>query len=244
MNLLIDSESLELLLTKKKDKIGHNSIDGIDTLFSGITFFISAMLADYSNAGENFGLLIKIVSLMLGILFSVRGVYMMIRSAQRKYGYEALHKDIKGLNQNTHPFSIIAIKDTFNEYPNRFLLYYDERWDCKLFINYRTKPSDEENEINIRERLSHELKIAPSKIVVTKRCERIQRKFSFSDQIEKCYEHTIYQVSIPFSDKLRQDKFVIDGKKYYWMTIADMQMDTSIQNKNLDVVGYVNEIIT
>ena len=34
--------------------------------------------------------------------------------------------------QNNH--SLVAIKNTFNNTSNKFLVYYDERWDCKLFF--------------------------------------------------------------------------------------------------------------
>ena len=43
-----------------------------------------------------------------------------------------------------HPHSIVLIKDTFHSNDNRFLLYYDARWNCRLFLNYATITSDYE----------------------------------------------------------------------------------------------------
>ena len=60
-----------------------------------------------------------------------------------KYNHEILMNDIRELNLIQHNHSLIAIRDTF-EKENRFLVYYDERWDCKLFLNYKTV--DQNNE--------------------------------------------------------------------------------------------------
>lgn len=155
-----------------------------------------------------------------------------------------LLEDIENINQISHPFSIIVIKDSFRQYPNRFLLYYDERWECRLFINYRTsKGTGADNEQNIRARLSNELKIPADQIAVQYMTEKIQRKFSVSDKIYKCYEHKVYYVTIPFTDRLKKRQFSIDGKQYCWMTISDMEKDPDIQGKNLDVVNLVRETI-
>ena len=38
-------------------------------------------------------------------------------------------------NVNTHNHSIIVIKDIFNDFSNKYLVYYDSKWDCKFFLN-------------------------------------------------------------------------------------------------------------
>lgn len=244
VNLLIDHNQLELLLEKNKDRIGHNSIEGIDTLFSGITFLISTIFASYNKIGVLSEWNIKVICFVLGFVFSLRGIYMIVKSRKRKYGHTMLLEDIENINKITHPFSIIVIKDSFQQYPNRFLLYYDNRWKCRLFINYRTSTgTGADNEQNICSRLSNELKIPANQIAVKYVTERIQRKFSVSDQVFKCYEHKVYYVTIPFTDKLKRRQFNIDGKQYCWMTISDMEKDSDIQSKNLDVVNLVRETI-
>ena len=140
------------------------------------------------------------------------------------------------------PFSIVVIKDSFQQYSNRYLLYYDDRWKCQLFINYRTSIGSD-NEQNICNRLSNELKIPTDQIAVKYITERIQRKFSVSDQVYKCYEHKIYHVTIPFTDRLKRRKFSIDGKQYCWMTISEMEKDSDIKSKNLDVVSLVRDTV-
>ena len=48
-----------------------------------------------------------------------------------------------------HRHSLVIIKNK-----DKYLLYDDERWQCKLFINYKTK--DENNETAIKEALEKE----------------------------------------------------------------------------------------
>ena len=61
--------------------------------------------------------------------------------------------DINKLNEISHNHSIIVIKDTFNEFSNRFLVYNDTKWDCKFFLNYKENIN---NESYIKEHLSNE----------------------------------------------------------------------------------------
>lgn len=158
-----------------------------------------------------------------------------------QYNQESLYKDIEQLNEVTHPFSIVVIKDTFNKYPNRFLLYYDERWNCKLFFNYRTV---EDNEKNIISRLSNELKVKKEDIAVDFVTEQIYRKYSVSDKKDKVYDHRIYHVDIAeFSKNSMENEFEIDGKKFYWMTLNDMEKDADIREKNIELVDIVKTSI-
>ena len=39
----------------------------------------------------------------------------------------------ENLDEVIHKFSIVAVKDNYNEYANRFLLYYDTAWRCWFF---------------------------------------------------------------------------------------------------------------
>ena len=47
---------------------------------------------------------------------------------------------IEKLNTIQHNHSLVAIKDTFSVDSKRYLTYYDEKWECKLFCEY---PSDD-----------------------------------------------------------------------------------------------------
>lgn len=43
--------------------------------------------------------------------------------------------------------SLVVIRNLFTENKQKFLVYYDEKWDCKLFLNYKTMDRDNENSI-------------------------------------------------------------------------------------------------
>ena len=45
------------------------------------------------------------------------------------------------------------------------------------------------------------------------------------------------------TDDMKKDDFVINGVHYFWMTISEMQKDSNIMTKNMDVVDFVNETI-
>lgn len=101
--------------------------------------------------------------------------------------YEDLLSDINKLNEIAHNYSIVLIKDSFQRFPNRFLVYEDKRWECKLFLNYKENPNNKEF---IKNHLSE-----------------------------------------------------IDGKKYRWMTITELEMDEEVRKKNRDILEFVKELV-
>ena len=210
MKLFIDKTELELLLEKNRDYIGNHHYDGIDKVFAGLTFTVPSIFADYSSFLIFDGNTVKTILLIIGTLYTLWGIVNMINNFTKGYSHKNLLNDIEKLNKITHPFSIIAIKDTFKDFSNRFLLYYDERWDCKFFFNYRTVDNDKDN---IIKRLSNELKIPIDSIHVDFKTESVYEKYSISDKKSKIYDHKIYYVEIDsYNDELKKDTFKIDGK--------------------------------
>lgn len=161
---------------------------------------------------------------------------------KRPFDKDILYAQIAEANLMTeHPHSIVLIKDTFKENANRYLVYYDTRWKCKLFLNYSTLDSDVgSDENNIQKHLGMELKIDEKNIKGVFQFEKVHEKFSVSAQETKCYRHRFYKYAITsFSEKLRQNSFEIDGRKYYWMSIAEMESDNRIMEVNDDIVKMV-----
>lgn len=140
-----------------------------------------------------------------------------------------------------HPHSIVLIKDTFNPYSNRYLLYYDSRWKCKLFLNYSTVSSDVSQDVeNIAKHLQMDLKISEHSIKGVFEFEKVHEKYSVSAQERKCYRHRFYRYEISrFPSEIKKDSFKIDGKKFYWMSIAEMENDKRIMEVNDDIVKMV-----
>ena len=241
MKLLIDKRELRFLLEKKRDYIGCKLGNGLENIFAGIGYLASVIIAEYKNIGFLSGEAVKTILIIIGIAFSIRGVIMIVKSVKDPYSQEDLCKDIEELNEVTHPFSIIAIKDSFNNYSNRFLVYYDERWDCKLFPSYKTVDN---NEDNIKIRLSNELKVGKDCISLEYKTYEIHRKFSVSNNETRVYDHRAYSATLKnFSAMMKGDTFEIDGKKYFWMTISDMEKDERIMEVNSDVVSFIKKNI-
>lgn len=239
MDILVNSTELELLLERNREKIGHNSVKGIDIAGGGIAFLFSTLYTSYTPFWKFTSKQMKIAWILFGIIYVMWGVFVMITSARTKYGHKALYKDIAALNEIEHPFSLVAIKDTFREYSNRFLLRYDERWGCWLFFSYRTVEHDE---ANIKQRLSLELRTTISDVEYV--TTQIQRKYSYSDKCNKTYTHTVYSAIIgEFNNILKQNSFEIDGTRFRWMTIADMMRDSTIMERNKEVVELIHNNI-
>lgn len=112
---------------------------------------------------------------------------MVVKNNKNKYTHLDLGREITDLNEIQHRFSLVAIKDTFNEHPNRFLLYYNE---------------------------------------------------------DRVYDHRVYYAEIfEYKDNITKDEFEIDGKKFFWMTIQQMERDKRISEVNSDVVGLIKGVI-
>ena len=68
---------------------------------------------------------------------------------KNKYDHNILLNDIQKLDKIQHKHSLVAIQFPDTSAEKKYLVYYDERWDCKLFLNYKTVDrADEESVIN------------------------------------------------------------------------------------------------
>ncbi|MBR1597364.1 MAG: hypothetical protein IJ661_00460 [Lachnospiraceae bacterium] len=240
MKLLIDDTELRLLLEKRRDYIGRKI--GIWDVVTGFSFLVSVVLAEYHNIGNVPGIVFKTVFVIVGITLTVWGIFQMGKAMKEEYSQNNLYNEIKDLNEIQHEFSIVAVKDTFNKHPNRFLLYYDERWDCRFFFSFKT--TEQNNEDNIRQRLSLALKVDEKNIDTEYKSERIERKHSVPHDENRVYAHKLYYAKVKrYSDILKQNEFEIDGRHYYWMTLDEMENDERIRECNLDVVRFVKEMI-
>ena len=127
-------EEVNLLLETKKSFIGKNV--AWDSFLSAFSFLISVLLASYRDFFGLPGIALKTVFVVLGVGFTFKSLADIHDSSKNNYSYSDLLSDINKLNEITHNHSIVIIKDTFNRYPNRLLVYDDTRWNCKFFLNY------------------------------------------------------------------------------------------------------------
>lgn len=239
MKILIDDVRLNLLLETKKSFIGKNV--AWDSFLSAVSFLISVFFASYSDTFGIPGIALKTLFVILGIFFTIKSIIDIYDSKKNNYSYNDLLSDINKLNEITHNHSIVILKDTFNSFPNKMLVYYDERWECKLFLNYKENPN---NESFIKHHLSQELKIDISNIELKFLGQRIHEKFSESAKENKMYSHKFYIASIKeFPKMMQQDSFECDNKKYFWMTTAELEQDSNVQKKNEDILQFVKELV-
>lgn len=238
MRIYLDAEDLHKLLKSRTDKIGRNAKSGIADIFAGLVCVIPNIFSHYSNLGDIPGWVCNILLVSFGIGFIMYGTHSFIE--KDRYTYRNLQEEILGLDANDHPFSIVAVKDSFNEHPNRFLLYHDIRWGCDFFFSYKTRASEAEDVDNIRTSLSNSLKVDKAAISVQYATEEIHTKFSVSDKYTKTYRHKLYSASIShFPESEMQDSFSIDGTDYKWMSLNEMMKDPVISEINMDVVTMV-----
>lgn len=241
MKFLIDKLKLKLLLETRRNYI-KNPIEGIDILIAAITYIISLLCSDFKDILGIKSDVIQTIAWIFAVALFIYGIYRLINSLQHKYDHNQLFHEIENLNEVLHSFSIIAIKDTFNNFSNRYLLYYDKAWKCWFFFSFKT--SESENESFIKQRLSNILKIEKSSISLKYISDRIQPKYSERDNIHKVYNHSLYEGTLSnFPELIKQDSFTIDNIDYKWFTIEELESDETVMNKNSDVVNFVKEKI-
>ena len=149
-------------------------------------------------------------------------------------------KEIEDLDMIQHNHSFVIIKESFNDNMKRFLLYYDEKWDCKLFLNYKTQERGDEAAIIAN--VVKELKLNQKEVKCRYITSKLQEKYSVSHRENRIYNHRLYELQVNrFSEQEMEKDFVVNGKHYYWMSIEEMEKDDNIRNKNLEVVDFVKE---
>ena len=238
MRLLIEKKDLELLLEKKRDFIGNKVT--FDTVITGISFLLSTFTATYEDILGIPGKIIKIIFCLIGIIYAIKIIKDICEMHKNKYDHNILLNDIQKLDKIQHKHSLVAIQFPDTSAEKKYLVYYDERWDCKLFLNYKTVDrADEESVIN---KVSADLNVDKSQINCRYISSKVQEKYSESHQENRIYNHRLYEIKIQvFPEDEQKENFVVNGRHYYWMSISDMERDPNIVKKNLDVIDFVKE---
>lgn len=132
-------------------------------------------------------------------------------------------------------FSLAIIRNEFEQRPNKFLLRYDERWECWLLPYY--KNADEEA---LRQRLLDDLNIDAN--VIISKGEEVTKKYSPTDNKIKAYKHKFYYVLAMLQRCHRADEFMLGNLRYKWFSIDEMQADETIMEKNGDVIAVLQTL--
>lgn len=236
----ISPEKYRILLLERKEYIGKSRVEAFSAFASGILAAVGAVTCDYSMLGGLWAVAVKALYILTALILTIYGGVMMIKALRSHYTSDTLYDETKALDEIYHRHSIVAIKDSFSEFPARFLVYHDTRWNCEFFPNFSTTDDDIKN---IRAKLSGALKIPADEIILEKYGEDIHRKFSVSHDEYRTYAHTIYSAVIPFTPELRKDFFDIDGVRWHWMSLGAMKNDPHIWEINSDVISAVGKYI-
>lgn len=239
MQLLIDRKDLELLLEKQRDFIGNKVT--IDTIIAGISFLLSAATASYSEVLGVPGIVLKTIFCMIGVAYVLKIMSDLIKRCNNKYDHIVLEKEIENLNMIQHDHSLVIISNSQLRDEKTFLVYYDERWDCKLFLNYKTQ--DRNNEAFIIDKVSADLQVDKNNMNIRYVTSRVQEKYSVSHDENRIYNHRLYEMQIDDWIAKKQMDFSVNGRHYYWLSISEMEKDSNIAKKNMEVVDFVKEAI-
>lgn len=233
----VDTVELENALLKRKDYIGYPHRQSVSSVLTGLGLIVT-----------NF---FKLISLdVVGILLTILGFthcfYMGIKPLwynwKEQVDYKMIVKDIQALDKTEHPFSLVAIKNDFDNVAGKYLLKYDNDWDCYLFPYYRTVANS--NEEHILRCLAEDLCISEESISLEYKGEDIQEKFSVRDQVNKVYHHMVYSATITdWAGDMSKAEFIVNGTRYCWMSFSEMRNDPNILKKNKDVVNLVDSFI-
>lgn len=233
MKLQIDDILLEKHLIEKKQFIGSQQ-SAWETLISFVLNMTSLFFLDISKKPKIVFYILIFISLLL--------VIDVLRKIIIKYTYLNLLEEIKNMDEVKSSYSLVAIKDSFNEYPTRFLVYYDEEWDCWFFPNYKT--ANENDAESVKERISLEIKIDSRCLSIKEIASQIITKTHPTKHINKNYHHTLYLVKAEsFPENEKQDSFTQDGRQYKWLSIHDMEIDKDIWDKNGSIIAFIKENI-
>lgn len=238
MQLDIDDDQLKALLEEKKNHIGHSWKQAIMDCGSGVALLITSASADFSSKmSVQYDVVFHIILYPFSLFLVFLGVHRLILSLRsRDYNSKQLYNDILSLNKSKRHYSLVAIKNTYDKYPNKYLMYYDKKWKVYFFPKFKRNGTDTTN--SIRNQLSAYLKIDEQFISVEFLTEEPnQKKFSEDGKIYKVYDHRYYKATInSFRESMKKDRFIIEGINFRWMTFQEMEGNANVRKKNSDVI--------
>ena len=242
--MTIKETKLQELLHERKAFIGQDSIPW-EGWFGDITFIFGLFSFDFSAVGFISANTLKAIAIFIVFFYSAWLLYKTIKCKRYPYSVDDLYEDILNVAERPHSFCLIIIRNTYDSRVNKYLLLYDDRWKCYLFPYCKEGKNEEETQNRIRNYVSSHLGIPGDGIKIEKLFVREHDKYSYSDRVYKHYHHIFYGVDIfqngamKANDIIKRRNFVQDGYKYRWFTMAQMNLDKKIAQRNQDVVSDV-----
>ena len=232
----LDSKDVDNLLLKRKECIGKKM--EIEAIVSAVSLIASSLCTEYVSFGFLSSTFFKWFFFGLGIVSLIKVVYDYAKyNDSYKYDSSKMFDEIKNLNMIQHEHSLLCIQ---NE--DKYLVYFDERWSCYLFPNYKSKPVD--NEISLIQSLSSDLNIRQNAILLKYAGQDLNEKYSVSGKVNKLYHHLLYKVEFECKPEwFAESDFMMNGKHYYWMTVEQLLQDQATYDHNRDIVMFVDSTV-
>lgn len=65
-----------------------------------------------------------------------------------------------------------------------------------------------------------------------------------SDDVYKIYDHKLYKLELDdIPEFMNSEDFVIDGQRYAWKSIRELEQDPEVMKKNDDILAFVKNSI-
>lgn len=139
--------------------------------------------------------------------------------------------------------SIIALKNTADDFPHRFLVYLDKGWDCTFFPNHKTIEPESENELALQQYLFNEFGVPQDGLRLKYVCNSESKKPSTEHNGEmRYYEYSLYKATVKhIPETWKTDRFQIGSKECRWMSIDEMLAAPRVNEINHDVIALVRD---
>lgn len=144
-----------------------------------------------------------------------------------------------------HEFNIV-IGTRRVHWVRHYLVYYDKRWNCWLFMNYKAENRDYEAEPELREAVAKRFHVNTDDLYIHYLTAQRLEKYSVPHDKIRTYRHNYYELQImvdPGPEWMFEKEFSVAGTKYAWMTEEELRSDENTWAKNGEVLEYVFEMI-
>ena len=233
----INKQDLLLLLEKRGSIEGVKSRTQLAADLLGLISVIAVCCQFYGN------LLWFSVFLMIATIWAALTSISWIYSYKNRYSTEQLYRELLGIAVSEHHFNLMVIRDK----SGRLLTRWDKRWDMWLLPYIKSisadvgSESDREERKRIEDHVSSMLELSEKTVDCHLALTKTERKQSKSDNIEKVYYHRYFVIN---SDDFPQtEEFEINGSKYKWWRIEDLELDPKTIESNAEIVAAIkNEL--
>ncbi len=171
----LDNERLHSFLRERKDKINGPKFP-FDGLFSLLTFLFTLLTVEYNKIKILSNSIVITFFWLIFILYLLFIIYKIIKAFKSKYTTEDLYHDIIQLQKETSSFSLLTIRDNYQNHNDRLLLLYDKRWKCYLLPYFSTSDNEHENQQKAIDFIRTIFSIAGDEICIKTLGEKTDRK--------------------------------------------------------------------